>query len=64
MKKKEYDDGEIDKDKLLRNKIHIDCVSHFIIFPQFDIYQIKCLKLASIENDRQKFVEDWTRKKV
>ena len=49
MKKKEYEDGEIDKDKLIRNKININCISHFIIFPKFEYHQIKCLKIESIE---------------
>jgi len=33
MRRKAYDEGEIDMKKLIRNKIEVEYLSHIIIFP-------------------------------
>ena len=40
---KVYNEGNLDRDKLIKNQIDIDYISHVIFFPQFEFDSYTCL---------------------
>ena len=58
---KVYNEGNLDRAKLIKNQIDIDYFSHLIFFPQFEFDSYTCLDPQKL---RPKLAEEFKKKKV
>ena len=63
MEPKQYDAGEINKDKLVVNKIDVEYLSHLIFFPEFVFDSYEFLDVKRIASQNPNMVDEFKMKK-
>jgi hypothetical protein len=61
MDPKVYNDGDVDKRKLIKNQIDISCLTHLIFCPQFEFAAYECLDPLKL---RPSIVNEFRKKPV
>ena len=59
-----YEEGNIDREKLIVNNIDIQYLSHIIFFPQFAFNCYACLDLKKIKEQNPDIIEEFKRREV
>lgn len=61
MDPKVYNDGDVDKRKLIKNQIDICCLTHLIFAPQFEFATYECLDSTKL---RPSIISEFNKKPV
>ncbi len=61
MDPKVYNDGDVDREKLIKNQIDIEYLTHLIFLPSFDFDSYECLDASKL---RPSIMEEFKKKQV